>query len=252
VEGKVGAIGRMPSFLRHRFAFALVKFNPASGKPVRDTNGRCLHCAIEETGEAIGRIRGAASQRNDPGSDFEGYSSAKDTERKIIHDVFEPGDAWYRSGDLMRMDAAGYFYFVDRMGDTFRWKGENIAASQVANVVMTFPGVREACVYGVRIARNEGAAAMAALVVDGPLDLGRLRHHLARELPRQARPLFLRLTDRFQTTATFKQSKVDFVRTGFDPAATKDPIYFDHPKQRTYIPLDAALYARIQSGKIRL
>jgi fatty-acyl-CoA synthase len=93
---------------------------------------------------------------------------------------------------------------------------------------------------------------MAALVADRPLNLGRLRHHLARELPRQARPLFLRLTDRLQTTATFKQNKLDFVRTGFDPAATKDPIYFGHPKQRTYIPLDAALYARIQSGKIRL
>ncbi len=118
VEGKVGAIGRVPSFLAHRFPLALVRSDATSGEPVRDANGFCIRCTTGEVGEALGLIRGGASSS---GSAFEGYTSGKDSERKILRDVFERGDAFYRTGDLMRMDAAGFFYFVDRIGDTFRW-----------------------------------------------------------------------------------------------------------------------------------
>jgi len=166
--------------------------------------------------------------------------------------VFEHGDAWYRTGDLMRKDAAGFFYFVDRVGDTFRWKGENVATSEVAEALMAFPGVTEATVYGVAVPRTEGAAGMAALVVDSALSLTELRKYLARRLPPYARPLLLRIQDRIEVTATFKHTKSDLVREGFDPTTTQDPIYFDDPMQQAFVRLDGTSYERIQTGKVRL
>ena len=244
VEGKTGAVGRVPPFLSHRAAPALVRFDDASGEPARDCDGHCIRCGNDEIGEAIGRI-GA-------GAEFEGYSSAADTERKILRNVFEPGDAWYRTGDLMRRDAGGYFYFVDRIGDTFRWKGENVATLEVADALMAFAGVREASVYGVAVPGTEGAAGMAALVADGALDFAGLRAHLSRRLPPYARPLFLRLQDRIDTTSTFKPQKTELKRQGFDLTVVRDPIYFDDPEQGAYVPLDAALYERIDAGKVRV
>jgi fatty-acyl-CoA synthase len=249
VGGKVGAIGHVPSFLKHRFPLALVKFDAATGEPARDQNGFCIRCVTNEIGEAIGRIRKDSTQF---GGEFEGYTSINDSERKILRDVFAHGDAWYRTGDLMRMDAGGFFYFIDRIGDTFRWKGENVATSEVATVIMAFPGIREANVYGVRVTGTEGAAGMAAVVTDGPLDFVAFREHLARRLPPYARPLFVRITDRIELTATFKRTKVELVRQGYDPTATSDAIYFDNPEQRAFVRLDGTQYARIQAGDVRL
>jgi fatty-acyl-CoA synthase len=248
VEGKVGAIGRVPSFLTHRFPLALVRFDPATGLPLRDAD-RCVRCATGETGEAIGRIREGASRQS---GEFEGYTSADETERKILRDVFEPGDAWFRTGDLMRMDERGFYYFVDRIGDTFRWKGENVATSEVAAAILSYAGITEATVYGVPLPGTEGAAGMAALVADPTVDLSQLRAHLMQRLPAYARPLFLRLKDRIAVTSTFKHAKADLAREGFDPAATRDVIYFDDPEQQAYVPLDAALYQSIVAGKVRL
>jgi fatty-acyl-CoA synthase len=249
VEGEVGAIGRVPSFLAHRFPLALVQFDRATGEPVRDAKGFCIRCAAGESGEAIGRISDAAAQS---GAAFEGYTSAEETARKILRNVFAPGDAWYRTGDLMRKDESGFFYFVDRIGDTFRWKGENVAASEVAAAIGAFPGIVETTVYGVAVPGCEGAAGMATLVPAGPLDLAALRQHLAQHLPAYARPLFLRIKDRIETTATFKHTTTDLVRQGYDPAATDDTIYFDDPAQQAFVQLDHALYDRIQAGAVRL
>jgi fatty-acyl-CoA synthase len=246
VEGTVGAIGRVPPFLAHRFPLALVKYDPATGEPARDTSGFCVRCATGEPGEAIGKI----SAQSDGA--FEGYTSAADSERKILHDVFERGDAWYRTGDLMRMDAAGFLYFVDRIGDTFRWKGENVSAAEVTAAIAAFPGITEAIVYGVQIPSADGAAGMAAIVSDGAPDLDELREHLARRLPGYARPKFVRLTERIAATATFKHTAAGLQREGFDPAATDDPIYFDDAAKKAYVRLDGALYARITAGKVRL
>jgi hypothetical protein len=116
--------------------------------------------------------------------------------------VFARGDAWYRTGDLMRRDAGGFFYFVDRFGDTFRWKGENVATAEVAAAITAFPGIVEANVYGVRVPGSDGAAGMAAVVVNGALDLPELRAHLARRLPPYARPLFLRIVKEMISSAT--------------------------------------------------
>jgi len=251
VEGKVGAVGRVPPFLRHRLPLELVVFDETAGVPARDASGRCIRCSSGEIGEAIGRIGGGAAQAS-AGSAFEGYTDTADSERKILRDVFEPGDAWYRTGDLMRMDTSGFYYFVDRVGDTFRWKGENVATSEVAAALTAFPGIREATVYGVPVRGSEGAAGMAAIVADGALDFAALRTHLAERLPPYARPVFLRLQARLATTATFKPQTTALKREGFDLTVVRDPVYFDDAERGAYVPLDAALYERIDAGKVRL
>jgi fatty-acyl-CoA synthase len=152
----------------------------------------------------------------------------------------------------MRKDARGYFSFVDRIGDTFRWKGENVSTSEVSAAICAFSGVKAATVYGVTIPGAEGRAGMAALVTGGALDLVAFRRHLIDRLPGYARPLFFRLRRELELTGTFKYTKHDLVRDGFDPAATDDVIYFNHPEGDMLVRLDEGLYDRIQSGQIRL
>jgi fatty-acyl-CoA synthase len=248
VEGKIGSIGRVPPFLASRFPLALVQFDPATGRPARDTHGFCIRCGVNETGEAVGRI---PSDGVPGGESFEGYTDRRDTEQKILHNVFAHGDSWFRTGDLMRMDASGFYYFVDRIGDTFRWKGENVATSEVAAAIMAFSGITEANVYGVRVPGAEGAAGMAAIVPDGRLDVAALRAHLAQRLPAYARPKFLRVANELATTSTYKHTKNDLQRDGFDPAATSDAIYFDDPASDAFVPLDRTLYERIKAGAVR-
>jgi fatty-acyl-CoA synthase len=249
VEGMPGAIGRVPPFLAHRFPLRLVKIDPDTGQPVRDERGLCVPCGVDDVGEALGRISRGASE---PGSRFEGYTSREESLKKVFHDVAEHGDAWFRSGDLMRKDAAGYYYFVDRMGDTFRWKGENVATTEVEEVIGAFPGIREATVYGVTIPGHEGRAGMAALAIDGDVELAALREHLAGGLPTYARPLFLRIVGAIEVTSTFKHRKSDLVRQGYDPATVSDKVYLDHPERETFIRVDAALFDRIQARSLRL
>jgi len=186
------------------------------------------------------------------GGRFEGYTDEAASERKILRDVFEAGDAWFRTGDLMRRDAQGFFYFVDRIGDTFRWKGENVSTLEVSEAVGAFPGVTEANVYGVAVPGTEGRAAMAAISPAGDLDLAALRAHLGDRLPAYARPLFLRLCQGMDVTATFKQTKGSLVREAFDPSAVQDPIYFDHPVEQRFVRVDDRLHSEIRSGRVRL
>ena len=249
IEGEPGAIGRIPSFLAHRFPATLVKFDVDRDEPVRSEQGLCIRCAPNEVGEAIGRILEGPSN---VGSRFEGYTSKEASEKKILRNVFEPGDAWFRTGDLMRRDERGYFYFVDRVGDTFRWKGENVSTTEVAETISACPGVIEAVVYGVTVPGAEGRAGMAALVVGDGLDLATFRTHLIDRLPAYARPLFLRIRSQIEMTATFKHMKSEFVRQGYDPAATPDVIYFNDAERRAFVRLDTALYDRIQTGQLRL
>jgi len=249
VEGKVGAIGRVPPFLAHRFPAVLIKHDVESCSPVRDGHGRCIRCAPNEVGEAIGPLfRDAANV----GSRFEGYTDADATDKKILRDVFEPGDAWFRTGDLMRKDEKGFFYFVDRIGDTFRWKGENVATSEVSNALCLFPSIKETNVYGVIIPGADGRAGMAACVAEGNLDLDQLRAHLSACLPEYALPVFLRIQRELSVTGTFKYAKSDLAAEGYDPGATTDPIYFHERNKQTYVRLDRATYERIQSGEIRI
>jgi fatty-acyl-CoA synthase len=249
VEGRPGAIGRVPPFLAHRFPAALVQYDAGTGAPVRDARGFCVRCAPNEAGEAIGRI---PKDRSNVGSRFEGYTNEEASERKVLRDVFEPGDAWFRTGDLMRTDEQGYFYFVDRIGDTFRWKGENVATSEVSEAICGFDGVREANVYGVAIPGTDGRAGMATIVADDHLDLAAFRAHLVDRLPDYARPVFLRVRDDLEVTATFKHTKSALMRDGYDPAAIDDDIYFYDREQQAFVRLEKSLYDRIQIGTLRL
>jgi fatty-acyl-CoA synthase len=248
VEGRPGAIGRVPSFLAHRLPAVLVKFDLATGAPLRDVHGRCVKCAVNETGEALGRI---GNGRGDIGRRFKGYTNAEDSEKKILRDVFEPGDAWFRTGDLMRRDEKGFFYFVDRIGDTFRWKGENVATSEVAAALCEFDGVVDASVTGVEIPGCDGKAGLAVLVTDGTIDLVALRRHLVERLPPYARPLFVTIRREIEVTGTFKHKKAAG-ETSYDPAFIADPIYFNDPARGAFVRLDADLYRRIRSGEMRL
>jgi fatty-acyl-CoA synthase len=247
MDGKPGAIGRIPQFLAHRFNAALVKFDVQKQELIRNEQGFCIRCGPNEAGEAIGKVLASSA-----GSRFEGYTSKEASERKILNGVFEPGDAWFRTGDLMRQDDKGYFYFVDRLGDTFRWKGENVATSEVSEAICAFPGLKEANVYGVAIPGTDGRAGMAAVVAGGELDLAAFRTHILERLPRYACPIFVRLRSEIEVTATFKHTKSDLVREGYDPATIADVIYFNDPEQNAFVRLDKALFNRIQTGQIRL
>jgi fatty-acyl-CoA synthase len=204
---------------------------------------------MNEPGEAIGRIFEDASNL---GNRFEGYSGPDATGKKILRNVFERGDAWFRTGDLLRKDKEGYFYFVDRIGDTFRWKGENVSTTEVAEALSAFPGILQANVYGVESPGADGRAGMAALAVADDLDLAALQSHLAACLPGYAHPLFLRIRRALEVTGTFKYTKAGFVRDGYTPAATDDTMYFNDRERGEFVRLDEALYARIQSGEVRL
>jgi fatty-acyl-CoA synthase len=244
VEGKVGAIGRQPPFLAARDAIALARFDYETEAPWRGPEGMGARCGVDEVGEALGRIGREAGQR------FEGYTEPAETEKKILRDLFAPGDAWMRTGDLMRRDREGFYYFVDRVGDTFRWKGENVATSEVAAALSAAPGVKEAVVYGVAVPGADGRAGMAALAIDGALDLEAIAR-AASALPRYARPLFLRLAPVLEATATFKPVKRALAAEGFDPAMVVDPLYvFDADLDR-YVPLDLARLAAIRDGSTR-
>jgi fatty-acyl-CoA synthase len=246
VEGEPGAIGRVPPFLAHRFPSAIVKFDATRGHPLRDENGFCISCTAGEIGEAIGQIAASGAA----GGRFEGYTSAEESEAKVLRDVFAVGDAWFRTGDLMRRDMRGFYYFIDRIGDTFRWKGENVSTLEVGEVLAACPGVAEVIVYGVRVPGADGRAGMAALVPDAAFDLKIFHAHVRTHLPPYARPLFLRLCRGIETTETFKQKRALLAQEGFDPTKVTDPLYCDSGE--AYEPLEANLFAHITAGQIRL
>jgi fatty-acyl-CoA synthase len=162
------------------------------------------------------------------------------------------GDTWFRTGDLMRRDQSGYFYFVDRIGDTFRWKGENVSTTEVAEALLASPGVLEAVVYGVIVPGAEGRAGMAAIVTDQDFDLTAFSQYLTEHLPEYARPLFLRIRRELATTATFKPQKQELSREGFDPTGTADAVYFYDRRREAFIELDAVVYKNIRTGALRL
>jgi fatty-acyl-CoA synthase len=239
-EGKPGAIGRVPPYLAHRFPAALIRIDPDTGIPERDESGFCIACAAGEPGEAIGKLFSTSHQSF--------YTDAAASARKILENVFETGDRWFRTGDLMRKDSAGYYYFVDRLGDTFRWKGENVSTTEVAAVIAGCPGVTEAIVYGVAIPDHEGRAGMAAITVTENFDIETLTARLA-ALPGYARPVFIRVCASFATTGTFKPIKADLAREAIH---TTDPVWFNDRASGRFVPLDAAIRANIEAGTINI
>jgi fatty-acyl-CoA synthase len=245
-DGRPGAIGRVPQYLKNNFAVKLVKFDVDTEQPIRGEGGLCVLCDVDEPGEAVGLI--GASARHD----YSGYADRAASREKILRNVVDQGDAWFRTGDLMRQDEDGYFYFVDRIGDTFRWKGENVSTTEVADVISRCPGVAEAIVYGVKIDRLDGRAGMAAITTGQEFDLSTLRDYLARELPSYARPIFVRIQRAIESTGTFKYRKVGLVSDGFDPGKAGEMLFFANPETLSYERITPTIYAQIQRGEFKL
>lgn len=243
VTGKVGAIGRIPGFMSQRSPVALVARDPDTGDILRNAEGRCIICKEDEVGEALGRLPKSAAARE--GGRFEGYAGNGHDETKMIRSVLADDDVWFRTGDLMRRDKAGYYYFMDRTGDTFRWKGENVSTLEVANVITACPGVAEVAVYGVEMPGADGRAGMAAIVPAEGFSRTVLADYLA-ALPVYARPVFVRLTRSLAMTDTFKQKKNELVAEGFDVTRISDAVYVSQGGE--YVPLDSERYARLMAA----
>ncbi len=243
-DGRPGAIGRIPPYLRRWFNVRLARFDMETETPARGANGLGIEASVGEIGECVGAIRPG------PRTDFNGYADTAASERKILRNLFKPGDAWFATGDLMRQDKDGYFYFVDRVGDTYRWKGENVSTGEVEQALSGIPGVKEASVYGVKVGDLDGRAGMASLVVDNDFDIAKLAAAVDAALPAYARPLFVRLERAIAITGTFKHRKIDMVADGFDPAKVKRPLYVH--TQAGYEPVTPEMAAQIAGGEMRV
>ena len=246
-EGKPGAIGRVPPVLAHRFPIALIRCDTDTGEPLRGASGFCISCGPDEPGEAIGKI---LSTRELPARQFSGYSDSNASARKILQNVFTDGDRWFRTGDLMRKDSAGYYYFVDRLGDTFRWKGENVSTTEVASAISACPGVTDAVVFGVAVPGNEGRAGMAAITTDDSFSFAALQHHLAANLPEYARPLFIRICRSLEITGTFKLKKEKLAQESFTALSASDAIWFNDRKSGRFVECDEPLRKLIMDGNL--
>tara|TARA_R110000764_G_scaffold99040_2_gene183659 strand:+ start:1105 stop:2892 length:1788 start_codon:yes stop_codon:yes gene_type:complete len=245
-DGKVGAVGRIPGWLEKQFAnIAFVKFDIETEEPVRDADGFCIRTDVDEAGEALGLIGEDVRNR------FEGYNDEQATKKKILRDVFEKGDMWFRTGDLMRKDKDGYIYFVDRIGDTFRWKGENVSTNEVGEALSAMPGIATANVYGVAIQGYDGKAGMAAITVDSDVDYEGLYKALDEKLPPYAIPVFIRVQRDAETTGTFKYRKVELVKEGYDLEQVTDPIWMYHPERKEYVPFTHDRFDSLRSGAFK-
>jgi fatty-acyl-CoA synthase len=245
--GIEGSVGRMPPIPGMNNAF-LARFDPDTEMPMRDARGRCIPCRVDEPGELLGRI-----DTKYVTSRFDGYLADDATSAKILRDVVKKGDAYFRSGDLMRKDLWGFYYFVDRIGDTFRWKGENVATNEVQDALGRFPAVESANVYGVTVPKADGRAGMAALALKPGAHFSPepFYEHAVSSLPPYAVPAFVRLLSAAEMTATFKLKKTDLQREGYDPRKTPDLIFYRDDRRRSYEPVDAEVFAKIERAEIR-
>lgn len=237
VDNYLGSCGRVPFW--EKTNLRLVRYDIEADAHVRDANGRFVQCLPGEVGEAIGMIF------NHPeigAGRFEGYTSREATEKKILRNVFQDGDAYWSSGDLLRYDENGYFYFVDRIGDTFRWKSENVSTQEVADAMGDLRGVESINIYGVRVPEHEGRAGMAAVVMQEGREFDPKAFFAQAEarLPRYAAPLFVRVCQAADMTSTFKLRKVDLQRQGYDPEAFADPLLVRDEAARSYVPYSEA------------
>eukprot|EP01097_Dermamoeba_algensis_P010533 TRINITY_DN7847_c0_g1_i1.p1 TRINITY_DN7847_c0_g1~~TRINITY_DN7847_c0_g1_i1.p1 ORF type:complete len:632 (-),score=97.89 TRINITY_DN7847_c0_g1_i1:169-2064(-) len=238
-----GAVGFLTPLLQKFYPAKVIRFDVETGEIVRGPDGFCIAAKPNEAGELVGLVK-----ESDPVSYFRGYTDSRATEKKIIRNVFKKGDCYFRTGDLMKIDEAGAVYFIDRIGDTFRWKGENVSTTEIAEVLGSHPDIAEANVYGVHIPRHEGRVGMALIIPrdsQKPIDLGSIYLHVKKNLPSYASPMFLRIGQQMEITSTFKHKKTDLIVEGFNPDTIGDPLYFRDDTQHRYVRLDRDLYHKI-------
>ena len=211
--------------------------------------GHCVHVAPGEPGLLLAQINEVQV--------FEGYTNAEATEKKIIRNAFEQGDAWFNSGDLIKEVDVGFtagrkhYQFVDRVGDTFRWRSENVSTNEVGEIINHHPSVQFCNIYGVAIPNADGRAGMAAITLaqgQTQLDLADFSAFVARELPSYARPVFLRIRPEMEVTGTFKLMKGDLRKEGYDVASIADPLFVLKPNASVYEPLDQPYLAKLRAG----
>jgi fatty-acyl-CoA synthase len=241
-ENKAGSVGRVPFW--EKTNLRLVRYDVDADGHVRSADGKLIVCKPGEIGEGIARINFSPSSG---AGRFEGYTSAEATEKKILRDVFEPGDAWWSSGDLFREDEDGFLWFIDRIGDTFRWKSENVSTQEVADVLSDFPGVEMINVYGVKVPGQEGRAGMAALIMQpgAAFDAKGFYDLTCQRLPSYARPLFVRLWAEPVFTGSGKLRKVELQRDAYDPSRFTDPLFVRDETAGAYAPYSEALLERL-------
>ncbi|XP_044942854.1 solute carrier family 27 member 3 isoform X2 [Mustela putorius furo] len=245
--GQLGAVGRASWLYKHVFPFSLIRYDVTTGEPVRDAQGHCVATCPGEPGLLVAPV----SQQ----SPFLGYAGGPELgQGKLLKSVFRAGDVFFNTGDLLVCDHQGFLRFHDRTGDTFRWKGENVATTEVAEALESLDFLQEVNVYGVTVPGHEGRAGMAALVLRPPhsLDLVQLYAHVSENLPPYAWPRFLRLQESLATTETFKQQKVRMAKEGFDPSALSDPLYVLDQPGGAYLPLTRARYSALLAGDLRI
>jgi len=239
VLNRVGSVGPMLPGMR------LARWDEARQDFVRDERGFLVRAGRDEPGILLGRI-----SRRDR---FDGYRDGGETEKKVVRNAFAPGDAYFNTGDMLKRDRLLHLRFVDRLGDTFRWKGENVSTAEVEAELAKWLPAAEVGVYGVQVPGTEGRAGMAALVLGNghAFDPASFKQHVDARLPAYARPLFARVQPTLAVTGTFKLKKADLQRAGFDPRGTTDPIYVRHPARDEYVRVDPELYQRLVAGELR-
>ncbi len=246
LTGRVGSVGHVP--LRRTGWMPLVRYDVERGEHLRDERGFFVPCERGEVGELLVRL---PARPLTPATEFRGYTDAEATQAKVLHDVFLKGDRYFRSGDLLRFDEDDFYYFVDRVGDTYRWKGENVSTAEVADVLTSARAVAEVTVVGVRVPGHEGQAGLAAIVLEpGACFDAEAFWATARELPSYAQPRFVRVLSALDTTGTFKVQKTGLRRDGVDPSAVTDPLFVRGDDG--YLPLDDERWRAIVDGSVRL
>ncbi|CAH1283897.1 unnamed protein product [Diabrotica balteata] len=247
VDGKIGAVGFIPLIISKFSPLRIIKYNEDINEPIRDNNGFCIECKDGEPGLMVGRIYKALAS-----SKFEGYIDQKETNKKLFTNVFKKGDLYFNTGDLMVKDEFNYLYFSDRIGDTFRWKGENVATAEIEFIASEILGPVDLVVYGVEVPNTEGKAGMLAAVdKENTIDTKKLATGFKSQLPAYAIPLFVRLVDTMPLTSTFKVQKTLLQKEGFDINSIKDPLFIFDSKTVDYVPL-VNVYDDFISGKRKL
>ena len=251
-EGNVGflnALNKDKTIGMTSHPVSLVQFHLDSGLPRRNEEGYCEEAIDGEPGLLLGEIR--------PDAKFEGYTDPKATESKILTDVFSKGDRWFNYGDVLRVIDVGFtfglkhYQFVDRLGDTFRWRSENVSTNEVESFINEFSQVELSVVYGVSIPNTDGKAGMASIKLQESsvsLDVEAFSKHVSEVLPQYARPVFVRILQDVTLTGTFKLVKTELVVEGYDLSKSNDVLYVWKPNGTQYEPLTQDYYDLLLAG----